>query len=78
MYGKGRHTTMLRMTAQPFRVFFSVTVKRNHIKLRVIIARDIVNGSLNLGTSGSFSFGVINFLAFRYGHPIKCAVDKKL
>ena len=69
---------MLRMTAQPFNVFFLVTVKRNHIKLRAIIAPDIVNVSLNLGTSGSFSFGVTNFLAFRYGHPIKCAVDKNL
>ena len=69
---------MLRMTVQPFRVFFSITVQRNHIKLRVIIAPDIVNVSLNLGTSGSFSFGVTNVLAFRYGHPIKCAVDKKL
>ena len=54
---------MLRVTVQPFSVFFSITVQRNHFKLRVITAPDIVNFNLNLGTSGSFSFGVINFLA---------------
>ena len=54
---------MLRVTVQLFRVFFSITVQRNHFKLRVIMAPDIVNFNLNLGTSGSFSFSVINFLA---------------
>ena len=46
------------------KVYFSVTVKRNQIKLGMFIAPD--NGSFNpdFGQSSSFGFGVINVYAW--------------
>ena len=45
-------------------LYFSITVQRNHMKVAVVVVPDSGRVSLCLGVSSSFSFGVINVLAW--------------
>ena len=45
-------------------LYFSITVQRNHMQVAVVVVPDSGSFNLCLGVSNSFSFGVIEVLAW--------------